>query len=59
MAKEYITVKQAAAMLGVTDARVRQILATGILSAAHFAGVWRIAKVDVEWLKKERAEGKK
>lgn len=53
-----LTVKQAAALLGVTPQRVRALIKAGILEAEKFGRDWQI---DAESVKKrqEKMKGKK
>ncbi|HWB74870.1 MAG TPA: helix-turn-helix domain-containing protein [Nannocystaceae bacterium] len=43
-----LNVRQAAAALGVTDTRVRQMLTRGQLEGALVKGVWRIHRDDID-----------
>lgn len=43
---EYLTTAQAAALMGITDAGVRQAIARGLLPARHFGRAWLILRSD-------------
>jgi excisionase family DNA binding protein len=43
----YISSKEAAAILGVNDSRVRQLLIAGILSGKKFGPVWLVSRASV------------
>jgi len=45
---DYIRPTTAATLLGVTRARVKQLIAAGILPAVEIDGVWHIRRADVE-----------
>lgn len=48
MSDTMLTVKEAADRLGVTDARVRQIILAGQLRARKFAGSWMVDVGDLD-----------
>lgn len=45
---KYLTVRQAAEVLGCTEGRIRQLIAAKSLEAEKFAGVWLILKNDLD-----------
>ena len=50
-----LTTPEAARKLGVTDARVRQIIAAGRLPARKFGPVWLIEESDLDRVRVRRA----
>jgi excisionase family DNA binding protein len=46
--ESYVTVKEAAKMLGISDSRVRELLGTGQLPGTKRGGAWWIRRRDVE-----------
>ena len=52
-----LTTSQAAAELGVTERRIRQLVKTGILPAQQVSGVWVIAPKSLEKARK-RPDGR-
>lgn len=60
MAKDYISTKEAADLLGVTSARrIRQLLEEGVLAGRMHGRDWLVEKTSAMRLKKEREKGKK
>lgn len=54
----WLTVAEAAQLLGVTDSRVRQLLISGELPGEKFGSTWAIKKADVTRFSKiERKPG--
>lgn len=52
-----VTVKEAAAILGVTPARVRQLIASGALGAVKVGRDWSIVEFDLWRMVSDRATG--
>ena len=52
--KTLLSTKDAAALLKVTDSRVRQLLIAGELKAKRISGVWVIQRSEVERYKSQR-----
>lgn len=46
--KGFLTVKEAAALIGVVDQRVRQMAAAGEIEATKIAGIWLIDAKDAK-----------
>ena len=47
MAEEWITTKEAAELLSVTDAHVRYLLGKSRIQGKKFAGVWMVSRQSV------------
>jgi excisionase family DNA binding protein len=54
---DFITVKQAAAILNVSGQRVRQLLANGQLRGKHFANAWMVETDSVKERKRRLEPG--
>jgi len=55
---EFMTVKQAAELAGVSGQRIRQLCGEGRLAAFKIAGVWLILEASVyEWMRSYRKPG--
>ena len=60
MGEEWITTKEAAEVLGVTDAHARYLLGKSRIGGRKFAGVWMVSKQSVvEYREKIERLGKK
>jgi excisionase family DNA binding protein len=60
MAEEWITTKEAADLIGVTDAHVRYLLGKGRIQGKKFAGVWMVSRqAVVAYKNKVKRLGKK
>ncbi len=51
--KGFLTVKEAAALIGVVDQRIRQMAAAGEIDATKIASVWLIDAKDAKRVAKE------